>query len=136
MRIADPNGLALGDIDVLAWHPVTRTVLAVEAKDFEVARTPAEMSHEIAKLFLGKQGKKVERSTVDKHARRIDWLSANLADVLAHMGANAGPVECSVIGVIVTSEPLVTPLVFQHDSGHRVRQDVQAGHPWARPDAH
>lgn len=111
VRIADPNGLDLGDIDVLAWHPVTRTVLAVEAKDFEVARTPAEMSHEIVKLFLGKQGKKVERSTVDKHARRIDWLSANLADVLAHMGANARPVECSVIGVIVTSEPLVTPLV-------------------------
>jgi hypothetical protein len=111
VRIADPDGLDLGDIDVLAWHPITRTILAVEAKDFEVARTPAEMSHEIAKLFLGKQGKRIERSTVDKHARRINWLSANLADVLAHMGANARPVECSVIGVIVTSEPLVTPLV-------------------------
>lgn len=110
-RIADADGLDLGDIDVLAWHPNTRTVLAVEAKDFEVARTPAEMSHEIVKLFRGKQGKKVERSTADKHARRVDWLSGNLAAVLAHIGAEAGPSESSVVGVIVTSEPLVTPLV-------------------------
>lgn len=110
-RIADADGLDLGDIDVLAWHPNTRTVLAVEAKDFEVARTPAEMSHEIVKLFRGKQGKKVERSTADKHARRVDWLKGNLAAVLTHIGAEAGPSESSVVGVIVTSEPLVTPLV-------------------------
>jgi hypothetical protein len=111
VRIADSEGLELGDIDVLAWHPATRTVLAVEAKDLEVARTPAEMSHEIVKLFRGKQGKKVERSTADKHARRVDWLSGNLAAVLARIGAEAGPDESSVAGVIVTSEPLVTPLV-------------------------
>lgn len=110
-RIADADGLDLGDIDVLAWHPHTRTVLAVEAKDFEVARTPAEMSHEIVKIFRGKQGKKVERSTADKHARRVDWLRGNLDAVLAHMGADARPSESSVFGVIVTSEPLVTPLV-------------------------
>lgn len=111
VRIADVDGLDLGDIDVLAWHPGTRTVLAVEAKDFEIARTPAEMSHEIVKLFRGKEGKKVERSTADKHARRVDWLSGNLAAVLAHIGAGAGAAESSVAGVIVTSEPLVTPLV-------------------------
>lgn len=111
VRIADPDGLDLGDIDVLAWHPDTRTVLAVEAKDFEIARTPAEMSHEIAKLFIGKQGKKPERSTVDKHARRIDWLGANIGTVLAHVGADAGLGDSTVVGVIVTSDPLVTPLV-------------------------
>ena len=110
-RIADADGLDLGDIDVLAWHPTTRTVLAVEAKDFELARTPAEMSHEIAKLFLGKQGKKAERSTVDKHARRIDWLDANLAGVLSHLSADVDTRGSSVVGVIVTSDPLVTPLV-------------------------
>ncbi|WP_448060805.1 hypothetical protein [Cellulomonas hominis] len=111
VRITGPGGLDLGDIDVLAWHPETRTVLAVEAKDFEVARTPAEISHEIAKLFTGKQGKKVERSTVEKHTRRVDWLTANLALVLTHIGVDANPSDSSVAGVIVTSEPLVTPLV-------------------------
>ena len=111
VRITDHDGLDLGDIDVLAWHSGTRTVLAVEAKDFEVARTPAEMSHEIVKLFRGKQGKKIERSAADKHARRVDWVRGNLAAVLAHIGAEVGPDECRVAGVIVTSEPLVTPLV-------------------------
>lgn len=114
VRIADPDGLDLGDIDILAWHPESRTVLAVEAKDFEIARTPAEMSHEIAKLFKGKEGKegeKVERSTVDKHARRVDWLSANIGPVLTHVGADASPGDSTVVGVVVTSDPLVTPLV-------------------------
>lgn len=110
-RITDAEGLALGDIDVLAWHDSTRTVLVVEAKDFEIARTPAEMSHEMRRLFLGKQGKKPERSTVEKHARRMAWIRANLAAVLAHVGADVNPGASSVVGVIVTSDPLVTPLV-------------------------
>lgn len=114
LRISDPDGLDLGDIDILAWHPDTRTVLAVEAKDFEIARTPVEMSHEIVKLFKGKKGKKgkkVERSTVDKHARRIDWLRANISAVVTHVGADASLGDSAVAGVIVTSDPLVTPLV-------------------------
>ena len=110
-RIADADGLDLGDIDVLAWHSSTRTILVVEAKDFEVARTPAELSHEMTKLFLGRRGRKPERSTVDKHARRIAWVSANLAAVLTHVGADVNAGASSVIGVIVTSDPLVTPLV-------------------------
>lgn len=111
MRIANADGLDLGDIDVLAWHSDTRTVLAVEAKDFEVARTPAEMSHEVVKLFTGKRGKKRERSTVDKHQRRIKWLRANVASVLAHLGLDADADDCTVVGVVVTSDPLVSPLV-------------------------
>jgi hypothetical protein len=111
LSVSKVAGSRIADADGLAWHPNTRTVLAVEAKDFEVARTPAEMSHEIVKLFRGKKGKKVERSTADKHVRRVDWLRGNLAAVLAHMGAEARPSESSVVGVIVTSEPLVTPLV-------------------------
>jgi hypothetical protein len=110
-RIADADGLDLGDIDVLAWHPGTRTLLAVEAKDFEVARTPAEMSHEVVKLFAGKQGKKPERSTVDKHQRRIEWLRANLDDVLAQFSFDANADGCTVAGVVVTSDPLVSPLI-------------------------
>ncbi|MEP9364359.1 hypothetical protein ABLE68_15435 [Nocardioides sp. CN2-186] len=110
-RIADADGLDLGDIDVLAWHPDTRTVVAIEAKDFEIARTPAEMSHEVVKLFAGKQGKKPERSTVEKHRRRIEWLGANLARVLTHFGVDGNADDCSVVGVVVTSDPLVSPLI-------------------------
>ena len=107
-RIVDAAGQDLGDIDVLAYHPDTRSILAVEAKDFEIARIPAEISNELEKLFDGKKGK---RSTVDLHRRRIDWLRNNIADVAEELGIDVGCAPCEVIGVIVTSDPLITPLV-------------------------
>ncbi|MBP2388437.1 hypothetical protein [Paeniglutamicibacter kerguelensis] len=107
-RIVDPNGQDLGDIDVLAYHPDTRSILAVEAKDFEIARTPAEMSNELEKLFHGKKKKK---PTVELHQRRMEWLRNNVADVVQAMGTNSNGAPCKLIGLIVTSDPLVTPLV-------------------------
>ncbi|WP_040584364.1 hypothetical protein, partial [Sedimentibacter sp. B4] len=52
-------------IDVLAVHPATRSIIAVEAKDFEVARTPAEIASELEKLFAGKGEKK---ATIELHS--------------------------------------------------------------------
>lgn len=109
-RITDACGLDLGDIDILAWHPPTRSFVAVEAKDFEVAKTPAEISHEIVKLFNGRSGKRPQRSSIEKHKRRLAWLEANLSKVLPHFGLNEEPGDCQVSGVVVTSEPLVSPL--------------------------
>ncbi len=49
-RITDPgDSTSVTSTCCLAFG--TRTILAVEAKDFEVARTPREMAHEITKLF-------------------------------------------------------------------------------------
>lgn len=107
-RVVDSAGQDLGDIDVLAYHPDTRSIVAVEAKDFEVARTPAEISNELEKLFDGRRGK---RSTVELHSRRIDWLRNNVTYVVEEMGIEAGGAPCEVVGVIVTSDPLITPLV-------------------------
>ena len=107
-RIVDAAGQDLGDIDVLAYHPDTRSILAVEAKDFEIARIPAEISNELEKLFDGKKGK---RSTVELHSRRIDWLRNNITDVVEELGIDVGGAPCEVVGVIVTSDPLITPLV-------------------------
>lgn len=39
-RLTRTNGQDLGDIDVLVIHPARRRILAIETKDFEVARTP------------------------------------------------------------------------------------------------
>lgn len=107
-RIVDAAGNDLGDIDVLAFHPDTKSILAVEAKDFEIARVPAEISNELEKLFTGKEGK---RSTVELHSRRVDWLRNNLSDVVEAMGINVDGAPCEVVGVVVTSDPLITPLV-------------------------
>lgn len=107
-RLVDSKGQDLGDVDVLAAHRPTRTVVAVEAKDFEIARTPAEIAGEFEKLFKGKKGKK---STVELHTRRLDWLRENLAEVVRSLGENPDDGQWHAVGRIVTSDPLVTPLV-------------------------
>ncbi len=107
-RITDAAGHDLGDIDVLAAHPETRTVIAVEAKDFEVARTPAEIAGELEKLFAGKKGKK---PTIELHSRRIDWLRQHLGDVTEFLGADSNGAPWHLAGAVVTSDPLLTPLV-------------------------
>lgn len=107
-RIVDATGGDLGDIDVLALEPRTRSIIAIEAKDFEIARTPSEIANELEKLFIGKVGKK---STVELHGRRLDWLEKNLEHVVESYGFGTGTKPWRVIGAIVTSEPLLTPLV-------------------------
>lgn len=107
-RIVDSKGQDLGDVDVLAAHLPTRAIVAVEAKDFEIARTPAEIAGEFEKLFKGKKGKK---STVELHSRRLAWLREHLAEVVGSLGADPEDGPWQVVGYIVTSDPLVTPLV-------------------------
>lgn len=106
-RIADESGKDLGDIDVLGVHAASRTLIAIEAKDFEIARTPSELSSELEKLFTGKKGKK---STVELHSRRLDWLRHNVHAVVQDLVGDPNPQSWTVVGAIVTSDPLVTPL--------------------------
>ena len=108
-RVADPDGNDIGDIDVFAFHEPSTTIVAVEAKDFEIARTPVEIANEVEKLFTGKKGK---RSTVELHSRRIDWLRDNIAIVAADLGLPAST-RVKVFGAVVTSEPLIMPLVTE-----------------------
>ncbi|KIP52870.1 hypothetical protein SD72_06685 [Leucobacter komagatae] len=108
--IADSAGNELGDVDILAVHPRTRSIIAVEAKDFEIARTPAEIHNELQKLFLGKKNKK---STVELHSRRIDWLRENVHEVVAALGHGNDASGWRVVGAVVTSDPLLTPLLHE-----------------------
>jgi hypothetical protein len=107
-RIVDDAGNDLGDVDVLAAHPASRSIVAVEAKDFEIARTPAEIANELEKLFSGNRGKK---PTIDLHGRRVDWLRQHLDDVVVSFEVESGDRSWQVIGAVVTSDPLITPLV-------------------------
>lgn len=107
-RLVDPRGQDLGDVDILAAHRPTRSIVAVEAKDFEIARTPAEIAGELEKLFTGKKGKK---STVELHSRRLEWLLDHLGDVVHSLGEDSVDETWHLVGCIVTSDPLVTPLV-------------------------
>ena len=107
-RIVDSSGHDLGDIDVLAADPATRSIIAVEAKDFEIARTPAEIANELEKLFLGRKDKK---STIELHGNRIDWLLRHVNDAIVTLHQEGDEGGWQVIGLVVTSDPLLTPLV-------------------------
>ena len=106
-RIAGASKEKLGDIDILGVHEPSKTIVAIEAKDFEVARTPSELANEVEKLFDGKSKKK---STVEKHERRLEWLREHLDKVVAEFGIDDS-LGWKVRGFIVTSEQLVTPMM-------------------------
>lgn len=72
-RIGHP-GNDLGDIDVLVIEPRKKNVLVLECKDLAIARNPHEMANEIESLFKGKGDNK---STVEKHLNRVNWLRKN-----------------------------------------------------------
>ena len=59
-------------------------------------------------MFKGKKGKK---STVELHTRRLDWLRENVAEVVRCLGEDPDDGQWHAVGRIVTSDPLVTPLV-------------------------
>jgi hypothetical protein len=65
-------GEDIGDIDVLVIDHEAKLVLAIEVKDFEFARTPVELKHELDKLFIG------DKSTLFHHKERLRLLETNL----------------------------------------------------------
>jgi hypothetical protein len=101
------NGQDLGDIDVLVANPKTRQIIAIECKNFVIARTPLEVKSELETL-LGTQETK-EKSSVYKHTKRLNWLERNLDVVLKEFQFPATQESWTVHGIIVTSSQLVTP---------------------------
>jgi len=105
-RLLSPAGEDLGDIDVLGVHPTKKLILVIEAKDFEMARTPSELANEALDLFRG------EKSAQYKLNRRVRWIEDNLSSLFLEYGINGDPNGWIVQPVIVTSIGLMTPRVF------------------------
>ena len=106
-RLVSSTGADLGDIDAIALDPVTKVIIVAEAKDFELARTPAELANEAEDLLAG------NKSAVYKLGRRAEWIRGNLARVLRHFGAGADTSAWRVLPVVVTSRNLLSPRVLQ-----------------------
>lgn len=68
LRLTRADGNKIGDIDVLAIDRKERVLVAVEVKDFELARTPAELSNEMKKLLDG------PKSAAGHHEERLAFL--------------------------------------------------------------
>lgn len=85
-RLEHVPGHTLGDIDVLVADPRRRRLLAIETKDLEVARTPAELANELHQTFLVGQA---HASAVDKHLARVAWLRQYLRETLEWLKLDA-----------------------------------------------
>ena len=73
------SGRDLGDIDVLGVLPHKKMILCIECKDFALARTPAEIQHQLEELLVESTGNK---PTVQKHLERAKWIEDHIDEVL------------------------------------------------------
>lgn len=105
LRIEDVPGEPLGDIDVLVADSKGRRLLAVETKDFELARTPFELSNEVEKLFFG------NHSAVARHEKRAKWLERHVREVCEWLGVTQGRSKWRVEALIVISRSLMSPYI-------------------------
>jgi len=99
----------LGDVDVLVIDPRNFSIKVIECKDFALARVPHEMKNELDELFLGRNKKnKREKSAVEHHQERVDWIRNHLPEVLSEFGLDFDA-TWAVEAMIVTDYELATP---------------------------
>jgi hypothetical protein len=97
VRMRDSLNNDIGDIDVLVIAIPEREIYVIETKDFEMARTPAELSREF---------KKLEHDTARKHSKRIRWVNDRKQIVLESFGIPYNR-RWRVEGGIIVSEDLI-----------------------------
>jgi hypothetical protein len=106
VRIERRRGEDLGDVDVFVAEPGVRRLRAIEAKDLAVARTPAELSNELAATF---KSTATHQAAIDRHVERVEWLRERIPDVLAWLGLEDDPDQWSVDGLMVLDIELMSP---------------------------
>lgn len=93
------SGKDLGDIDIVAFHEASRTLLLVEAKALVVARTPAELRNEIANVLDG------EHSAMERLRGRFEWVQTHLPSVRNEFDLPGG--SLNVLPIVVIDEDLM-----------------------------
>ena len=104
-RIRRSNGQDLVDIDVLGADAEARTIYALECKDLEGARTPAELHNELAQTF------NESRSAATRHVERVEWLAQRVPQTLTHLGLAQPVGDWRVVGLLITDAHVLSPYV-------------------------
>ncbi len=123
-RIVDHAGKSLGDIDVLCIDTARRRIIAIECKDFQVARVPHEVRSDLEDLFLSSERK---RCAQEKHIRRIAWLQKNVEKVVLSMACDSTEAAWRVEGAFVFSVGLISPLLGHASFPVWTLQDLRNG---------
>ncbi len=102
------DGQDLGDIDVLAVIPGRYVLLPIECKDLALARTPAEIQHQLEELVHGSSD---ESSTIEKHLVRTQWVKNNLDEVLMQCFSIQRKGKWKVKPILVSDSELHAPYI-------------------------
>jgi len=102
------EGKDLGDIDVLGVIPSARVIVAIECKDIALARTPAEVQHQLAGLVVGSSG---NPATVQQHLTRVKWVEDNLDEVLLRCFGIKRKGKWRVKPILVSDSELYAPYI-------------------------
>jgi hypothetical protein len=94
-----------GDIDVLVFNTMTRTIYVLECKNLAFARTPFELASELRALT---ESKSHNKSIIEKHQNRVLWVRNNLSAILVWAEFD-GMVPWAVRSAIVVDEPVMSP---------------------------
>ncbi len=94
------DGVDLGDIDLVAYHGPSRSLLLIEAKALETARTPTELRNEIENILEG------DGSAVTRLGGRYEWALRNIDAVRSEFALPAGKITLKPM--IVIDDDLVT----------------------------
>lgn len=96
------DGADLGDIDAIGVDERNRRIYVIEAKDFEVARTPAELANEIDNLLTS------NKAAVKRLALRADWVRRHIAPTLNELRIDAHKGSWTVVPLVVVDERLLS----------------------------
>ncbi|WP_143542602.1 MULTISPECIES: hypothetical protein [unclassified Rhodococcus (in: high G+C Gram-positive bacteria)] len=94
------DGFDLGDIDLVAYHAASSSLLLIEAKALEAARTPTELRNEIGNILEG------DGSAVTRLGGRYEWARSNIDALRSEFALPAGKITLKPI--IVIDDDLVT----------------------------
>jgi len=79
-----------GDVDVLAWNPITGRVLVIECKDVQYRKTDGEIAEQLAD-FRGELGPDGKPDLLLRHLDRVDLISKSVPELMCYIGLDRPP---------------------------------------------
>lgn len=104
-----------GDIDVMAYNPLTRILYSIECKNTNTAKNVREMKTEMDE-YLGRGDnpeKDKKKALVLKHLRRHQWLKNNTEQVKNYLGVKD---ELIIKSLMLTASVIPTSYLKKNES--------------------